>query len=108
MKNFENRNRNEQPIINERRVRGMNSTGKFAMSLAVLVLAAVSQATAQTGTDGIMVLRNLTAPRSGLWLNGSIGGHWWQPDQVLGICRVDSAPGATPPWTTSNCQNAAK
>jgi hypothetical protein len=108
MKNFENRNRNEQPIINERRGRGMKSTGKFAMSLAVLVLAAVSQATAQTGTDGIMVLRNLTAPRSGLWLNGSIGGHWWQPDQVLGICRVDSAPGATPPWTTSNCQNAAK
>jgi hypothetical protein len=87
---------------------GTRSAGVMLLLLFVSVCAIPTVANAQTGTDGIMVLKNSTAPRGGVWLNGSLGGHWWQPDQVLGICRVDSAPGATPPWTTSNCQGAAK
>lgn len=60
-------------------------------------------------TDGIMVLRNLTVPMGGVWLaNNAGGGHWWQTDSILGICRVDPLVGATPPWQLTNCAGAVK
>ncbi len=109
------RSRNEvgQPNINASQRRRTQSAGKLGMCLAVLVLAAASQATAQTGTDGIMMVQNITAPRGGVWLASSTpstppGGHYWQPDNVLGICRIDPLPGGNPPWQMTNCQAAAK
>lgn len=68
---------------------------------------------AQTGTDGIMLLNARTTPRGGVWLDSATpnvapGGHWWQTDAVNGICRMDAAPGSTPPWQLTNCQGAAK
>lgn len=61
------------------------------------------------GTDGIMVLKNMTMPSGGIWLaNSAGGGHWWQGDSVLGVCRVDSQPAATPPWQLTNCSGTAK
>ncbi|HET6934996.1 MAG TPA: IPT/TIG domain-containing protein [Candidatus Angelobacter sp.] len=70
-------------------------------------------ASAQTGTDGIMLLNARTTPRGGVWLDSATpntppGGHWWQTDAVQGICRMDPAPGSTPPWQLTNCQGAAK
>lgn len=77
-----------------------------AAALAILC-AWTGVASAQTVAGG-MVLQNLTAPRGGLWLAGSLGGHWWQTDSGFGICRVDPLPGANPPWQLTNCQGAAK
>jgi hypothetical protein len=50
-----------------------------------------------------MVLQNLTIPMGGVWLADANGGHWWQTDSVLGICRVDPAVNQTPPWQLTNC-----
>ncbi len=84
---------------------------RLAMFVAMLVTIATSQLFAQT--DGIMVLQNVTTPRGGVWLNNLTpatppGGHYWQPDAVLGICRVDPLPGGNPPWQLTNCQVTAK
>ena len=64
---------------------------RFAMVVAALMIAAVSQSPAQT--DGIMTLQNLTTPRGGVWLSNTTpatppGGHYWETDAVLGICRA--------------------
>src|SRR5689334_14739091 len=69
MKYRKSRNDVEQPNITASRNRGMFFTGKLAMCLAVLVLAAASQAAAQT--DGIMMVQNITTPRGGVWLASS-------------------------------------
>jgi hypothetical protein len=81
------------------------------VALLVLVVGLATLVAAQT--DGAMVLRNLTVPRGGVWLpnqtpNVAPGGHWWQTDQVLGICRVDPANGANPPFQLTNCNGTAK
>jgi hypothetical protein len=81
------------------------------MLVAGLIAGAVSQSSAQT--DGIMVLQNITTPRGGVWLNNTTpatppGGHYWQTDGVLGICRIDPLPGGNPPWQMTNCQATAK
>src|ERR1041384_1239940 len=85
---------------------------RSAMLVAGLIAGAVSQSSAQS-TDGIMVLQNITTPRGGVWLNNTTpatppGGHFWQTDGVLGICRIDPLPGGNPPWQMTNCQAAAK
>jgi len=70
------------------------------------VTGAAPIATAQTPIDGVMMLQNLTAPSGGVWLaTASGGGHWWQTDSVLGICRVDPL-GAI--WQLTNCAGAVK
>ncbi|HEX3153223.1 MAG TPA: hypothetical protein VHV32_01300, partial [Candidatus Angelobacter sp.] len=84
---------------------------RSAMLVAGLIAGAVSQSSAQT--DGIMVLQNITTPRGGVWLANSTpatppGGHYWQSDGVLGICRIDPLPGGNPPWQMTNCQATAK
>jgi hypothetical protein len=71
--------------------------------LALLCLSVVAPANAQTPTPGIMILQNLTIPMGGVWLADANGGHWWQTDSVLGICRVDPAVNQTPPWQLTNC-----
>ncbi len=78
--------------------------------LAGLAFAALmgGTANAQTGTNGSMVLQNITMPKGGVWLGGSLGGHFWQTDQVLGICRVDPAPTLNPPFSLTNCNGTAK
>src|SRR5215472_4063964 len=59
-----------------------------------------------TPTDGVMMLGNLTAPSGGIWLTtASGGGHWWQTDAVLGICRMDTLG---PLWQLTNCAGAVK
>ena len=83
----------------------------FVATLFVFIGLVSSQGYAQT--DGIMVLQNLTTPRGGVWLNNATpatppGGHYWETDGVLGICRVDPLPGGNPPWQMTNCQVTAK
>src|SRR5579859_1982978 len=66
--------------------------------LALLGMSALVGTALSQPTDGVMVLRNLTVPMGGVWLaNNAGGGHWWQTDSILGICRVDPLVGATPP-----------
>ncbi len=63
--------------------------------------------------DGQMVLGqgapvnpvNLNLPRGGVWLNGNLGGHWWQTDGTFGICRVEQPAGGPP--SVGNCQATA-
>ncbi|HEY2236886.1 MAG TPA: IPT/TIG domain-containing protein [Candidatus Angelobacter sp.] len=83
----------------------------FVAALFIFIAMVASQGNAQT--DGIMVLQNMTTPRGGVWLANSTpatppGGHFWQTDGVLGICRVDPLPGGNPPWQLTNCQATAK
>jgi len=83
----------------------------FVAALFVFIGMVAGQGNAQT--DGIMVLQNMTTPRGGVWLSNSTpatppGGHFWQTDGVLGICRVDPLPGGNPPWQLTNCQVTAK
>jgi IPT/TIG domain len=84
---------------------------RSVMLVASLVVISASQGSAQT--DGIMVLQNITVPRGGVWLanttpNTPPGGHYWQTDGVLGICRIDPLAGGNPPWQMTNCQVTAK
>jgi hypothetical protein len=84
------------------------SKNRYLVSSVVLAqmcaLGLAGLANAQAPADGIMVLQNLTIPMGGVWLTNSTGGgHWWQTDAVLGICRVDPAPNQTPPWQLTNC-----
>src|SRR5215468_6611904 len=80
----------------------MKKTDQFQ---ALGFLLALFTAPALAQSDGIRVLQNLTTPRGGAWLNGSLGGHFWVPDGVLGICRVN-ANGST--FQTGNCNGSAK
>ena len=83
------------------------SHGRVRLSLAIAGLVAFlphaamyAQAPAQSGQ---MVTNRLTTPYAGAWINGSLGGHFWQPDGVVGIARLDSAPaGVNPPFLTSS------
>src|SRR5438270_7664950 len=88
---------------------GVGSWGRLILTLGVAA-AVLPQAVmyGQTvASDGAMVLKGLTLPRGGVWLaNNAGGGHWWQSDGVFGFCRVDPAPGANPPFTTTNSGTA--
>lgn len=80
-------------------------------ALGALGLSTFGTTTASAASvTGTMVLQNLTKPGGGVWLPGPAGspGHYWVPDGVLGICRVDPAPAATPPFQTSRCNGTAK
>src|SRR5437660_11088227 len=96
-----------------RREETMNKNRTQVRLAALVVLAllyvagAASIATAQTAPiDGVMMLQNLTAPSGGIWLpTASGGGHWWQTDSALGICRMDPL-GAI--WQLTNCAGAVK
>src|SRR5262245_2617599 len=57
--------------------------------LGVLALLSVSAGTAFAAT-GTLYAQSLTAPAGGLWLKGSLGGHLWVSDALLGFCRVDA------------------
>src|SRR5215472_10610289 len=65
----------------------------------VLVAAAIRPAAAVT--NGVQVTGGLTIPAGGAWIPGGQGGHYWQPDGVLGICRVNGN-------ATGNCSGTAK
>jgi IPT/TIG domain len=88
--------------------------GITAVAVAVLAVSGLSALGTQAATaatlSGTMVLQNVTKPGGGVWLPGPVGtpGHYWMPDGVLGFCRVDPAPGATPPFATSRCTGTAK
>src|SRR5689334_1544523 len=74
----------------------------LALVIAAGLIGPAAMNAQTTASDGAMVLRGLTLPRGGVWLaNSAGGGHFWVPDGVLGFCRVDPAPGANPPFTTS-------
>ena len=110
MKHEMNKKQIEQSTLQVRRAFG-SSAFRSAMFAVALISIAVAHGNAQT--DGIMMVQNVTAPRGGVWLNNTTpatppGGHFWQPDGVLGICRVDPLPGGTPPWQMTNCQATAK
>jgi hypothetical protein len=85
-----------------------------AVAAAVLAVSGLTALGTQTATaaslTGTMVLQNVTKPGGGVWLPGPAGtpGHYWLPDGVLGFCRVDPAPAATPPFATSRCTGAVK
>src|SRR5262245_29170418 len=70
--------------------------GRFATwrAGAVALLGALALLTVLAGTafaaTGTLYAQSLTAPAGGLWLNGSLGGHLWVSDALLGFCRVDA------------------
>lgn len=84
--------------------------------LAVFILAAlalipaIGLAAGGTGTTGIMVLANRTVTRGVVFIPDDLGGHWWASDggAGTGLCRIDSAAAANPPWTTNWCSATAK
>jgi hypothetical protein len=79
------------------------------VAAAMCLSAMAGLANAQALVEGHMMVQGLTVPSGGVWLaNNNNGGHWWQGDAGFGFCRVDSLPGANPPWTITNCQGAAK
>jgi len=45
--------------------------------------------------NGAPLIGGMTVPAGGVWLKGTAEGHWWQPDNVLGLCRIDPSPGTT-------------
>ena len=81
-------------------------SGKYCaahgLRLVLLALAVAGIQPAGAVTNGTALLQNLTIPRGGAWIPGALGGHFWQTDSVLGICRVDGVN------STSNCNGTAK
>lgn len=85
----------------------------FGVAVVCLVPARMLRAQSSDPQYGQMVLGqgalvnpvNLTLPRGGVWLNGNLGGHWWQTDGTTGICRVEQPAGAPP--SVGNCQATA-
>src|SRR4051794_23401043 len=65
------------------------------LPLALLIALGLSGAAAikgQVPQVGQMVTNRLTVPYGGAWIPGNLGGHWWQSDNALGVCRIDPAP----------------
>jgi len=54
---------------------------------------------------GQLVASGLTVPYGGAWINGSLGGHFWQPDNALRVCRIDNGKVSTAP---NACSTTAK
>ena len=54
---------------------------------------------------GQLVASGLTVPDGGAWINGNLGGHFWQPDNALGVCRIDNGAVSTAP---NACSTTAK
>jgi len=112
MKYSAHEKRTEQSTSQKSIVRVVKSNA-FRLTTFVVALITLTASGAVGQTDGIMMLQNSTTPRGGVWLSNSTpttlpGGHFWQPDNVLGICRVDPLPGGNPPWQLTNCQVTAK
>lgn len=59
--------------------------------------------------NGAPLISGVTVPAGGVWLKGTVEGHWWQPDNVLGLCRLDPSPGATSGFAlnTATCDTTA-
>ena len=78
--------------------------GSWSKTILMLGLAAVitpqgliyGQAAPQVGQ---LVASGLTVPYGGAWINGSLGGHFWQPDNALGVCRIDNGAVSSAPAT---------
>lgn len=92
--------------------RGVDSWCKLILTLGVAAAVMPQALHAQVPQDGQAVASGLTVPYGGVWIPGNApgntaGGHWWQPDGVLGVCRIDPAgAGANPPFRTSTVANA--
>src|SRR5690349_22270299 len=43
---------------------------------------------------GAPLISGVTIPEGGVWLKGTTESHWWQPDNLLGLCRPDPSSGA--------------
>src|SRR5689334_25228316 len=79
-----------------------NGIRRIGLSLAIASVAAIS---ASAQTNGSVVLGapqtpiGMTIPRGGAWIPGAAAGsgHFWTPDGVNGVCRVDGV------GVTSNC-----
>src|SRR6201996_2949919 len=112
MKLLTHEKRTEQSTSQTRAVEVIKSN-VFRLTIFALALITLTASQAVGQTDGIMMVQNSTTPRGGVWLSNSTpatlpGGHYWQPDNLLGICRVDPLPGGSPPWQLTNCQVTAK
>ena len=70
-------------------------------------LAPTYAATTVAGT-GQMITNSDTLPYGAVWMDDNSGGHLWVTDQVLGVCRIDPAPAANPPWQRTNCNGTTK
>jgi hypothetical protein len=97
---------------NVMRLRSRRTAAACTAVLAVMVVAIPASALITSGSPpvGVMILANRTVTRGVVWLNDDLGGHWWATDQGAGtgLCRIDPAPLANPPWTTNWCNGAAK
>jgi hypothetical protein len=90
-----------------RRSQGRRRVVAAVSTLALLGVVGVTQVgTASAASNATSVLPGLTKPASGVWLPAMTGpGHYWTPDSVLGLCRVD--PNGTA-FQTNKCQGTAK
>ena len=89
-------------------------TKRAAIGLAVFLLSGLAAipvlAAGAAPVTGLMILANRTVPRGVVFINDDLGGHWWASDSGAGtgLCRLDSAAGLNPPWTTNWCSGTAK
>ena len=89
-------------------------TKRAAIGLAVFLLSGLAAipvlAAGAAPVTGVMILANRTVPRGVVFINDDLGGHWWASDSGAGtgLCRLDSAAGLNPPWTTNWCSGTAK
>lgn len=74
--------------------------GAMLAGLLTVLLPAGSSSAATAGT---LVVGGVTRPAGGVWLPGpgTSPGHFWTPDGVLGLCRVDPSGSS---FTLSHCQ----
>ena len=92
------------------RRRGLRAATGLLLLAAIAAIPAIGLAAGGNGTTGVMVLGNRTVPRGVVFIADDLGGHWWASDSGAGsgLCRIDSAPGGNPPWTTNWCSGTAK
>jgi hypothetical protein len=91
-----------------------NGRGRLAFIAALVALVATlaipALAVQPVPATGVMVLANRTVPRGLVFIPDDLGGHWWASDNGAGtgLCRIDGAPAASPPWTTNWCNGTVR
>jgi hypothetical protein len=81
------------------------TTAAAGLSVAAIVGSTAVLPAAAAPTPGTLVASGITSPAGLLWLDGSLGGHFWVADHVAGLCRVDGPLGSA---TLTHCDTTVK
>ena len=97
-------------VLGEGRWSRLGLIGVLSLLLVALPAWGIISALSATPTPGVMVLDGRTVPRGVVSIADDLGGHWWASDNGggTGLCRIDSAPAANPPWVAKWCSGTAK